>query len=283
MPTVILVGRVDYDPIMGYRGTSAEVFPGLADAVAQQQFLGKLGQSDDPKAQSAVRRESDEVAWLLGVQFAVQVVVGDNNEVIDVLAGSWSEVQKQGQRALDRCWRRKVPRRADLVIATIRGDSAAQGFDVLGRALANARELVVPGGLIAVLSNLSALPGPMLKSVASGGRTPPEIRAPSGGAKPSELSASSVRKLTLSQRNSDRLPPLADAVSTWQIVQACRHARVYLLSRLSTQLVQDLSITPLGSLNEVQQLINESASCIILDDAAFVHATVEVSDAEPTR
>src|SRR5262245_51344704 len=105
---VVLVGRVDYHPILGYWGTSAEVFPGLADATAQQQFLGRISEPVNAKTRTSLRRESDEVAWLLGVQFAVQVVIGGNDETVSVSAGLWNEVQQQAQRALDRYWRRRV-------------------------------------------------------------------------------------------------------------------------------------------------------------------------------
>jgi nickel-dependent lactate racemase len=252
---VVLVGRVDYHPILGYCGTSAEVFPGLADATAQQQFLGRISESVNAKTRTSLRRESDEVAWLLGVQFAVQVVIGGNDEVVNVSAGLWNEVQQQAQRALDRYWRRRVPKRAELVIATIRGEPTSQGFEELGRALENARALAQPGGRIAVLSGLSASPGPALMAAR-------ELQNP-------------AKSLEIMTRK-----PACDTISTWQILQACQQARIYLLSRLDNDLVEDLAIIPLGLIGELQRLVNESASCIVLNDAPFANVNVEDRDAD---
>jgi nickel-dependent lactate racemase len=254
---VILVGRVDYHPILGYRGTSDGVFPGLADTTAQLQFLGKISESGNPKTHTSARRECDEVAWLLGIQFAIQVVVGTNDNVVQVSAGLWSEVQDQTQRALDEYWRRAALKRAELVIATIRGEPSTQGFEELGRALQNAQALVQPGGRIAVLSGVSGSPGPAL-----------------GAARQLQNPAKSLE--TVSRK------PASDAISTWQILQACQHARVYLMSGLHGELVEDLSMIPLASIGELQRLVNESGSCIILHDAPLAHVTVEDRDAQPT-
>jgi nickel-dependent lactate racemase len=255
---VVLVGRVDYHPILGYRGPGSSVFPGLADAAAQHQFRGKISLIDEATTRTALRRESDEVAWLLGVQFAVQVVVGDNNEVIGVMAGRYAEVQTAAQGVLDRCWQGTVRQRADMVIASIGGDPSHQGFEELGMALDNARAVVRAGGRVAVLSAIAAAPGASLGAAR-------QLQNP-------------AKALDIVRRQ-----PSGDAISTWQILQACQHARVYLLSRLDNELVQDLSMIPLASPNEIERLVRESDSCIVLNNAPLVHVTVEEQDDESAR
>jgi nickel-dependent lactate racemase len=247
---VVLVGRVDYDPILGYSGTSSSVFPGLADAAAQQQFRGQISKSITAKSQLAARAECDEVAWLLGVQFAVQLVVGQRNEVVRVLAGHIPDVQREAQRSLDDYWNRIAPRRVELVIAAIGADPDRQGFNELGAALGSAGRLVQEGGRIVVLSAIAATPGTTL-------RTARELKEP-------EKVLEHLRR-----------HPHDDAASTWQIARACQHARVYLKSRLTDELVEDLSMIPIATAAEVQRLVNQAASCLILNDAQLARVCVE--------
>jgi nickel-dependent lactate racemase len=247
---VVLVGRVDFHPILGYSGTSSSVFPGLSDAAAQQLFRGKIVAAAEPKTMAAARHESDEVAWLLGVQFAIQVVVGKDEQVVAVLAGNGPDVQGKAQRRLDCYWQRTASTRAELVIAVIGGEPMNQGFEELGMALSSSMALVRDGGRVAVLSAIGAAPGPALRAAR-------DLQDP-------------ARSLELLKRQ-----PSADAISTWQIIQACRRVRVYLLSRLENELVEDLSMTPLASMTEVERLIQQCDSCIILDDAPLTRAVLE--------
>ena len=252
---VVLVGRVGYHPLLRYRGTCSSLFPGLADEAAQHQFRCRISKPITSKSQIAARRESDEVAWLLGVQFAIQIVIGRGNRIVQVLAGHCPDVQREAQRLLDRNWRQAVPRRAELVIASISGPPDIQGFAELGAALESAQGLVREGGRIVVLSAIDALPGTALKSANM-------LRDP----------AKTLEHL--------RSHPSADAISTWQIVRASHNSRVYLLSKLADELVEDLSIIPIGSVAEVQRLIDQVQSCLILNDAQLARVTVEEEDVE---
>jgi nickel-dependent lactate racemase len=250
---VVLVGRVGFHPILGYSGTSSSVYPGLADAAAQQVFRGKIATTAEPKVRAAVRRESDEVVWLLGVQFAIQVVVGKDEQVVGVIAGSGPEVQTKAQSLLDSCWQRTASSRAELVIAVISGEPANQGFEELGMALDSAFELVREGGRVAVLSAIGAAPGAALRAAC-------ELQNP-------------AKSLELLRRQ-----PAADAISTWQILHACQQARIYLLSQLEFDLVEDLSMTPLASTTEVEKLVQQVDSCVVLEDAPLTRVTVEEDD-----
>jgi hypothetical protein len=78
-----------------------------------------------------------------------------------------------------------------------------------------------------------------------------------------------------------RRHPTVDAICAWQIAQACQHAHVFLLSRLADDLVEDLCITPVADAHEVQRLVTQAGSCLIVNDAQLAHATVEGEDEEP--
>ena len=253
---VVLVGRVDYHPILGYRGTGSSLFPGLADDETARRFRAQIGKPISQNSRTLARRETDEVSWLLGVQFAVQLLMGPGNAVVEVLAGRCDAVQRKGQELLDTAWRRKVARRADLVIAGITVEPDTQGFEELGTVLAAACRLVREGGQVVVLSAIDTSPGPALQSL-------------QGSEEPARVLQHLARH------------PAVDAISTWQIARANQHARVYLLSRLADELVEDLFMTPLADAREVQRLVSQAGSCVILNDAQLAQATVEGEDEEP--
>ncbi|MBI3469032.1 MAG: DUF2088 domain-containing protein [Planctomycetes bacterium] len=253
---VVLVGRVDYHPILGYRGTGSSVYPGLADDEAARRFRTQIGKPISQRSRAAARRETDEVSWLLGIQFAVQLLMGPGNAVVQVLAGRCDQVQRKGQELVDTVWSRSVARRADMVIAGISGEAEYQGFEELGTVLAAACRVVREGGQVIVLSAIDTAPGPALRSV-------------QGFEEPARVLEHVVRH------------PAVDAISTWQIARAVQHARVYLLSRLDDDLVEDLFMTPLADEREVQRLLSQAASCLFLNDAQLTHATVEGKDEEP--
>ncbi len=250
---VILAGRVDFDPILNFAGTSSGFYPGLVDADARRAFRSLIHQPITRDIQQAARRQADEIAWLLGVQFAIQLVAGSREEAIAVLAGECAAVQREGQRRLQDAWRRRAARRPELVIAAISGSSRSQSFDDLGRVLELASGLVREGGRVAVLSAIGAEPGPALKSAR-------QLQAP----------AKVLEHL--------RKSPGDDVISTRQIARACQLARVYLLSRLDNGLVEDLGATPLASPAEAQRLADQVESCLVLGDAQLARVSVEGDD-----
>ncbi len=246
---VILVGRVGYDPLLGYRGTSSGIFPGLADELARQRFSARSCAVLSAEARLASRQQADEVAWLLGVQFAVQVIAAPGSAVLDVVAGHYPAVQRRAQERLDAAWRRTAARRADVVVAGISSAPADQGFEELAAALEAAAELVREQGQLVLLSSVQGAPGPALQRAA-------EMQQPSDVI------------------DDPRRQPSADASAALRIARAAERAHVYLRSRLSGDLVEDLFMTPIDTAREVQRLVDRAGSCTILNDAQLTHPSV---------
>jgi hypothetical protein len=181
------------------------------------------------------------------------LVAGRLGEVHAVLAGDMSHVQREAERRLNQTWLRRADRRADLVVAAISGAAREPGFDELGRVLKIACELVSDDGRVVVLSAVSGAAGPAL-SLAQQLREPAEVL--------------------------NRLHKLAacDVVAARQIAEACQRAHVFLMSKLTDDLVEDLGMTPLGSNAEVQRLVDQAKFCTILADAQLTHASVAGED-----
>ena len=84
---VVPVGRLGYDPILGYRGPWSVVFPELSDEQTAAAYRHRL--TVDPPDLVTPRPRLDEpfeVSWLLGTQFHVGLVPGTSGHA-EIVAG----------------------------------------------------------------------------------------------------------------------------------------------------------------------------------------------------
>src|SRR5439155_2530251 len=130
---LIVLSRRGYDPLLGYAGAAGALFPGLSDAETKLQMNGELSNDVPDEEPWPIRREAEEVAWLLGAPFMIQVIEGSGEEIIHVLGGL-ADTGIEGQRLLDARWRVSVDRPADVVVAGIGGYAVGHSFAGLARA-----------------------------------------------------------------------------------------------------------------------------------------------------
>ncbi len=246
---VISAGMIAYDPVLGYRGTNSVFYPGLSntDAIIRARGEGhsELGPDDD----RPLRQIIDEIAWLLGTQFSVQVLPASGGGAADVVAGAYDSVFRRGQKLLAELWRVSLPERADVVVAAVDADSAGHGWEQVGAALATARNLVAKGGKVVILSELAAEP---------------------------EIGIELIRQ---SQSPRSALQPIRrqapiDMIPATQFATAVDWARVYLMSKLPTGMVDELFMVPVENDREVAKVLAGEGSCVILNSAQHTYGTV---------
>lgn len=247
---VIPMGRFRNPASSGYYGVNGVVFPSFADQKTQLRFRAlPTGQSPDSHRAKLIQ-ECDEVGWLLGVTFALEVVPGPGDSLLGVLAGEIGVVASQGGRLYEDAWRASVPRRARLVVAAIEGGPAQQTWHNLGAALELAGELVEDGGAIAVCCDLAAQPGAGIQRLV--------------GARSRQQAIREIRK----QRPDDLLPAT-------QLAHALDRSDVYLLSGLEESIVEDLEMAPITNPQELVRLTQRFPSCILVSNAANAMVSAE--------
>ena len=244
---IVLSGR-GYDPLLGYAGAAGALFPILSDADTKLQMSGDMSNDVPDEEPWPVRREAEEVAWLLGAPFMIQVIEGSGDDIVHVLGGL-SDTSGEGERLLDARWRVSVDQPADIVVAGIGGSPAGHGFAELARALACASRVVKPRGRIVLLSQAQPALGP-------GAQLLRQADEPSAALK--EL----------------RRQKAADIGSAFQWASAAEHANIFMLSRLEPDIAEELFTTPLNDATQVQHLL-EGAMVLFLDDA---HKSIAVID-----
>ena len=245
----VSIGELAFDSLMGYRGTGSVFYPGLSSTAAIQRAVGIGHQELAPNDDRPLRQLVDEVTWLLGTLFSIQVIPSSGSDVAQVLAGATDNVFRRGKELLADHWLCEVDQRADIVVAAVDCDADGHGWKQVGAALASARNLVTRGGAIILLTELSAELTPGL-----------------------EL-------LRQSQSARDALQPLrklspVDLLPASQSAQAADWADVYLLSRLDEDVVADLFMLPLKDEQGVRRLLDNQKSCVFVEGAQHTHAQV---------
>ncbi len=239
---VISIGPIAFDGVIGYRGTNSVFYPGLASPSAKLKAAGQGHRELRPENDRPLRQRIDEVAWLLGTQFSVQVVPALYGGASRVLAGQADAVLRKGRELLDRHWRIELDYRAEIVVVGVEQDAAGHNWPQIGAALATARNLVAKGGRIVVLSELSAPPGAGMQMLM-------RYEDPSEGLRPLRKAAPE------------------DLIPAGELAEAVAWADVYFLSLLDRDLVEDLFMVPVDSETEAQRLLDSQDQVLFLPSA----------------
>ena len=246
---IVPIGCLRVHSALGYHGVHDALFPTFSDQETQDRF--RVTDASHSESESELRRqEAQEVAWLLGILFTIQVVPGAGESVLHVLAGEPGEVFKRGSKLCQAAWSYSVPTRASLVVAAIEGSSDQQTWENVARALAAASRAVVDDGAIALCTAVEAQPGPSLRRVAKADDPDRAIRR--------------IRK--------EKQP---DLVAAAQLAQTLERVKVYFLSRLDEEVVEELGVAHVQGVEEIERLARRHHSCILLSNAQHAVATPE--------
>src|SRR5262245_30549434 len=196
-----------------------------------------------PDEQEKLKAECDEAAWLLGALLAVQVVPGPCGTALQIIAGDARSVERRGQQLAAEAWVFDAPRRASVVVATIGGGQEQQSWLDFARALSTASDVAEEEGVVVLCTELRCRPGPSLKRLTD------------------ERTAASVTRRRIQK---DKTP---DAISADTLARAREHLRIFLLSDLDSEVVEDLGIGYVSDPHEIQRLCTGHESFILLQDA----------------
>jgi nickel-dependent lactate racemase len=246
---VLSIGEVAFDSLLGFRGTHSAFYPGLSNTealgLAHGQGHRELGPDDD----RPLRQMIDDVGWMLGTQFSIQVVASVGNGAAKILAGAIDSVFARAKQLLTEFWLVELDSRPKIVIAAIDCDAAGHDWRQVGAALESARNLVDNGGKIVILSELSAETGPGMQLL-----------------RESETPGDAIQPLRTF------LPP--DLTPATQLAAAADWADVYLLSKLDGDVVEELFMTPLANGKEAARLLGGAETCLFLPSAQHTFGRV---------
>ena len=238
---VLPIGAVGFDPLLGFRSAGSAIFPGLSNVDSMAKARGQDHSELRPEDDRPLRQLQDEVAWLLGVQFGIQVLPGLGNQPAGVIAGALEATTSAARDWLKLNWFVEQPQRCEILVAAVSGDAASTTWEQLGVALQTARNLVQRGGKIVLLTDLAVEPS-------EGFRYLQQCGSPREALKPLRLES----------------PP--DLIPASRLASAADWAKVYLVSGLNPDLVESLCMTPL-TVGEAKKLLARGGSCVLLESA----------------
>ena len=247
---VLPIGAMNRRKEAGCFGIHSTVFPAFSDQRALARFRSRGALETDGPRKKRLVDEANQVGWLLGVTFTIQVIPGPGDTILHVVAGEVGAVARRCHALYREAWGCAVPRRASLVVAAIQGGPVQQTWHNFGQALAAAAPLVEDGGAIAVCSDIVAAPGPGIQRLAG------------------SRSRGAALRTVVHER-------LEDALQALQLVQTLKRARVYLLSGLDREMLEELDIAPIGGPAELARLAARHPSCIVLANAPLAMVSVE--------
>jgi hypothetical protein len=250
---VVPVGRMSYDPDLGYHGPWSVLFPELSDRDTMRALrdrpIGPAG--DGAREQARVRlEESLEVSWLLGTQFQLGLVPAAAG-LLEPVAGRDTSVRDRGIAVLEQHWTFRAPARAEVVVAGVGRPGTAATLADLANALATATRLVQHGGKIILLSRASGAIGPSLRRLID--------------ADDPRNAAAALR----GQEGSD------DYLTARRLARALAWADLFVYSALEPQVVEDLSIVPLERPEQARRIVANSGSSLFVSQAELTWADLE--------
>ena len=247
---VISIGCLRLSDSPGYYGIHTGVFPTFSEAASLDRY--RSAKLASPTERKRLATLVEEVSWLLGVRFSVQVVPGAGSDVLHVLAGDAAAVFRAGSQLCEDAWTYWVPHRADLVVATIEGDATQQTWDNVARALFATSHVVREEGAVAICTELAQKLGPGLQRIV--------------GDEDLDAVLSEIRQYHPS-----------DALQASEVVHALQRGKVYLVSRLDDELVEELGMSPVTG-EQVSRLASRYGSCILLGNAQYAMARPRLED-----
>jgi nickel-dependent lactate racemase len=151
----ICLGNIEFHYFAGYSGGVKAIMPGVSTRAAIQanhsamvRNEARAGAIDD----NPVRLDIEEVAKYVPIDFIVNVVLDEKKNIIKAVAGHHVKAHREGCRFLDSLYKVKIPRRADIVIATPGGYPKDLNLYQAQKALDNSKHAVRDGGIIILLA-----------------------------------------------------------------------------------------------------------------------------------
>ena len=147
---VIATGNIEYHYFAGYSGGAKAIMPGVSTPAAIQvnhkmmtsplSYAGNIG--------SPVRRDIEEAADMLGVDYIMNAVLDEHKQIIYAVAGDVTLAHREGVKFLDKLYRIPVTEQADIVVVSAGGYPKDQNMYQAQKALDNSKHAVKTGGTI---------------------------------------------------------------------------------------------------------------------------------------
>jgi lactate racemase len=252
----ITTGDVEYHQFCGYGGGAKCVYPGMADAAAIRANHSRMdlpGTGPGVIDGNPVREEVNEVGRMSGVDFNLSIAMDAEHRIVGVNAGAPDLSFRQSCRLVDEMYLVDVPCRADLVIASPGGYPKDIDLYQSQKAIEEATQVVKPGGNVVVTARCNEGSG-------------------------SELFETWMQEAYSAHDIIRRIQEefVMGGHKAYQIAREVQRANVHLFSEILPGRVRSWLMTPIGSISDIDRLIAQSETVMVLPQATLVRARVDL-------
>lgn len=152
----ICLGNIEYHYFAGYSGGAKAIMPGVSSRAAIQANHSMMVR---PEARAGalednpLRRDIEEAGMICGIDFILNVVLGEHKEILRAAAGHPVNAHRAGCAFLDTLYRKELLWAADIVLVSQGGAPKDLNLYQVQKALDNARHAVRPGGIIVLIGS----------------------------------------------------------------------------------------------------------------------------------
>ncbi|QDU07307.1 lactate racemase domain-containing protein [Gimesia aquarii] len=247
---ILPIELVSYDPLIGYAGGGSLLYPEFSSQEAVIKSRGQSHRELTPAESRPLRQLIDEVGWMLGLQYSLQVIPSAGQGASEIVFGGIEATFRKGKELLDQYWKLEPSYKAEVVVVAVECGPAGHAWTQLGRVLETARNLVSQDGRIVLLTEIDEPFGEGMQ-ILSGCLEPLDAIKP------------------LRDRQSN------DLVTATQMALAADWALICLLSKAKTDDVEDLFIIPLEDEAEVRRLLQTDETISIIASAQHAYGQLK--------
>ena len=152
----ICLGNVEYHYFAGYSGGAKAIMPGCSTRAAIQSNHSMMVRTEAAAGNldtNPVRRDIEAAAALCGVDYILNVVLGEHKEILRAAAGDVTQAHRVLCRFLDEIYLNELPRGADIVLVSQGGAPKDLNLYQTQKALDNAKHAVRDGGIIILVGS----------------------------------------------------------------------------------------------------------------------------------
>ena len=152
----ICLGNVEYHYFAGYSGGAKAIMPGCSTRAAIQSNHSMMVRPEAAAGNletNPVRRDIEEAAAICGVDFILNVVLGEHKEILRAAAGDVTLAHRELCAFLDTIYLKPLPKGADIVLVSQGGAPKDLNLYQTQKALDNARHAVRQGGIIILIGS----------------------------------------------------------------------------------------------------------------------------------
>ena len=145
----ICLGNIEFHYFAGYSGGSKAIMPGVSTIQCNHSRMVREEAKAGAIAGNPIREDIDEVCErFVPVDFIVNVVLDEKKRIRRCVSGHFIEAHREGCRFLDRLYKVRIPKKADIVVVSAGGYPKDINLYQAQKALDNSKHAVRDGGCI---------------------------------------------------------------------------------------------------------------------------------------